>query len=90
MNVTTLLTAIAIIGVGWGTVTSVRIFDALRKRGHSVNFLWLRLYLPSYVHRYAVLTKEETGKTGPLFYHFVIAFNVALVAVLVLALLTQM
>ncbi len=90
MNVTTLLTAIAIIGVGWGTVTSIRILDALRKRGHSVNFFLLRLYLPSYVHRYAVLTKEETGKTGPLLYHFVIAFNVALVAVLVLALLKHM
>ena len=46
-----------------------------------MSFIWIRLMLPVCVHRYARVTRPETGKTGPLFYHFVIAFNLALVAV---------
>ena len=34
---------------------------------------------PVYAHRYKKITLEETGKVGPLFYHWVIAINTALV-----------
>jgi hypothetical protein len=35
--------------------------------------------LPVYAHRYKKITLNETGKVGPLFYHWVIAINTALV-----------
>jgi len=35
--------------------------------------------LPVYAHRYKKITLEETGKAGTLFYHYVIAANIALV-----------
>ncbi|MCW8804901.1 MAG: hypothetical protein OQK56_00455 [Ignavibacteriaceae bacterium] len=35
--------------------------------------------LPVYAHRYKKITLEETGKVGTLFYHWVIAINIALV-----------
>ena len=83
MNITTLLIVLAIGVVIWGIVAGIRVFDFLRRRGERVSFIWIKLMLPVYVHRYAQMTRAETGKTGALFYHYVIAFNLALVAVLV-------
>lgn len=38
-----------------------------------------------YLHEYAKLTREETGRVGPLFYHYVVPLNVALIVIIVLA-----
>jgi len=76
------LLGLAVTAAVWGVVAGILIFADLRRRGHQVSFLWLRLMLPMYVHRYADATRAETGKAGPLFYHFVVAFNLALVAAL--------
>lgn len=80
MNITWLLVGIAIVAGVCGMVTGIAICDSLRRRGEKVSFIWLRMMMPAYVHRYSRITREETGKTGPLFYHFVIAMNVSLVA----------
>jgi len=79
---TTIFFVLAFAAVIWGIVAGIRIFEFLRRRGDSVSFIWMRLMLPVYVFRYARITRAETGKTGPLFYHYVIAFNLALAAVL--------
>jgi hypothetical protein len=34
---------------------------------------------PVYANRYKKITLEETGKTGSLFYHWIISINTALV-----------
>lgn len=80
MSASTLLFVLAGVAVIWGIVSGMMIFDALRRRGEKVDFLLIRLLLPIWVHRYGVLTREEGGTTGSLFYHYVIAFTVALVA----------
>jgi len=64
----------------WASVTSVRIYDYLRKKNVPVSFLWLRVLIPKYLGQYREITLKETGRAGPLFYHFVISINVALVA----------
>ncbi len=87
MSTSTLLFGLAIVAAVWGIVAGLRIFEALRRRGEKVSFVWIRLMLPVYVHRYAEVTRAETGRAGPLFYHYVVAFNLALAAVLVAALL---
>jgi hypothetical protein len=33
----------------------------------------------SYLHQYAKVTRQETGRIGPLFYHYVVPLNLALV-----------
>jgi hypothetical protein len=38
-----------------------------------------------YLHEYARVTREETGRVGPLFYHYVVPLNIALVLVIILA-----
>jgi hypothetical protein len=39
----------------------------------------LRLYIIKYIHQYKKISKQETGKIGPLYYPCVISVNLALV-----------
>jgi hypothetical protein len=59
-------------------VSSIMIYNYLKNRGEKVNFLLLRLMLLSYASKYRELTKQETGKTGILFYLWIISINAAL------------
>ena len=79
MNVTIFLAVIAFIAVGWYVVAGIMIFTNLQKRGEKVYFIFLNFMLPFYANRYKKITKEETGKPGLLFYHWIIAINTALV-----------
>jgi len=63
----------------WNGITSGMIYFDLRGRGEKVNFFLLRMMAPWYAHRYRKITREETGRTGPLFYHYVVSINGALV-----------
>ena len=63
----------------WNGVVSGMIYFDLRGRGESVNFFLLRVIAPFYAYRYRRITREETGRTGPLFYHWVVSINGALV-----------
>jgi len=65
------------------TVTSILIAAALDKRGVKINIILIRFLIPKYAHQYKTITKMETGKTGPLFYWWVLSINVALVSFLV-------
>ena len=69
----------------WAVVAAILIAADLSKRGISVSFVWLRLMILKYLHEYSKVTQEETGRVGPLFYHYVVPLNVALVIVVVLA-----
>jgi len=65
------------------TVTSILIFAALDRRGVKTNFLLIRFLIPKYAHQYKAITKQETGKTGALFFWWVLSINLALVAFLI-------
>ena len=69
----------------WAVTASILIARDVQTRGVEVSFLWLRLMILKYLHDYARLTREETGRVGPLFYHYVVPLNVALVIAVVLA-----
>ena len=79
------LIAIGAICVVWAVVAAVLIAADLQKRGVKVSLVWLRLMILKYLHEYSKVTREETGRVGPLFYHYVVPLNVALVVVVVLA-----
>ena len=76
---TGLLYFIGIVCVVWALAAAVMIAAYLDRRGSKVSFLWLRLLILKYLHEYASLTREETGHVGPLFYHYVVPLNTALV-----------
>ena len=77
MTPTAVFLTIMIASAFWGAVSAVRIVAALKAREQKASVLWARLFMPLYLHRYAETTRSETGKAGPLFYHYVISFNLA-------------
>ena len=80
-----LLIVLALLCAVWAGVASIAIARDLSRRGQSVNIFWLRVMILKYLHEYARVTREETGSVGPLFYHYVVPLNVALVLVIILA-----
>lgn len=78
MNVSYLLLTVALGCVAWNIVVSILICIELGKKGVKVNYLFIKALIPVYAHQYKKMTREETGKPGPLFYHWVISINAAL------------
>jgi hypothetical protein len=79
MELYVILAIPAVAGGFWNIATSIRILGELRQRNMKASFLWLRAMAPVYAFRYKKVTTEETGKPGPLFYHWIISINLALV-----------
>lgn len=67
----------ALVFVGLFIIFSIIIVHEVSKRGVKINFFWLRLYIIKYIHLYRKLTKEETGKVGPLYFPCIISVNLA-------------
>ena len=81
--VTVLFASMAVCSLIWYVVATMLIYENLRRRGEKVSFFWLRVLAPFYASKYRELTRKETGKTGGLFYQWVVSIN--LTAVLILA-----
>jgi hypothetical protein len=79
------LISLALVCAVWGIVSALLIAADLKKRGIQVNYLWLRFLILKYLGQYAQITQKETGRIGPLFYHYVLPLNVALVLCVILA-----
>lgn len=79
MNLTLFFAVIAGIAMVWYVVTTLMIYDNLKKRKVNVQFLFLRFMAPSYANRYKKITLNETGKVGSLYYHWIFAINIALI-----------
>ena len=73
-----LFTALAAVSVVWAVVASLCMGAWLSRHGVRVNWLLFRMLMPWYVHRYHGMTKEIDGHSGPLFMHFVVPINLAL------------
>jgi hypothetical protein len=84
MNLTIAFFVLALIAIAWYVTTSILIYDFLRKKNVKVSFMLLRLLIFSYISQYKRITLKETGKSGPLFYHWVISINIALLAVILM------
>ena len=81
---TVLLVPLILAFVCWAVVASILITRELEKRGISIEYLWLRVMIFKYVEQYRRVTREETGRVGPLFYHYVIPLWIALVLAVIL------
>jgi hypothetical protein len=79
MNFVIIFTFVAAAAVAVYLVSSIMIFDQLKKRDIKVSFIFIRFLIPFYAHKYKKITITETGKTGWLFYYWVISINTALV-----------
>jgi len=72
------LIGLAMACVFWNVVASILICIELGKRGIKVNFVFIKALIPWYAHRYKNVTLQETGQVGPLFYHWLVSINGAL------------
>lgn len=79
MNITIFFAVIGGIALIWYVVSSIMIYNELNKRNVRVNFIFIRFMIIPYANKCREITKKETGKVGSLFYHWVIAINIALV-----------
>jgi len=70
---------LALISVGVFVTLAMMMKHEVSRRGVKISILWLRLYLVKYMQKYKQMTKEETGKVGPLFYPCIISIYMALV-----------
>jgi len=78
MKLSIFFAVVAVACAIWNVVTSLRIYDDLRRRKIPVNFLWLRVQAPKYAFQYKKITTLENGKPGPLFNHWIVSINLAL------------
>ena len=84
-----ILLGLALVFVGVFILFAILIVNEVSKRGVKISFLRLRLYIIKYIHEYRKLTKEETGKVGPLYYPCIVSVNLALICALIGLLLRQ-
>lgn len=73
------LFGLALACVVWNVAAGILICRALERRGVKVNYVFIKVLLPWYAHRYKRITEEETGRVGVLFTHWIISINAALV-----------
>ncbi len=83
MDAMTILIVFLCLCVAWHVVATLLIYSNLRRRDQRVSFIWLRLMSPWYASQYKKITRKETGRVGPLFYHWIVSINLALVLALV-------
>lgn len=79
MSTTIFFAVIAGIAIVWYVISSILIYNELKKRNVKVNFILIRFMIISYANQYKKITMKETGKVGLLFYHWLVSINVALV-----------
>ena len=80
-----LLIALILIAAAWAVATSILIARYLERRGHSISILWFRAMIFKYIGQYRQITRQETGRVGPLFYHYVVPLLVLLALAITLA-----
>ena len=61
-------------------ISTMMIFNVLKKRGEKVNFFLIRLFMISYAFKYKEITKKETGSIGYLFYLWISSINLTLIS----------
>jgi len=79
MSLTIFFAVIAGIALIWYVVSSIMIYNELKRRNVKVNFIFFRFMIIPYANKYKKITKKETGKVSSLFYHWVISINTTLV-----------
>jgi hypothetical protein len=79
---------IALACIIWSITALMIISSKVSKSGTRVHFFLITLLFFRYISIYEDLTRKETGKKGPLVYHFIIPLWIALIIVVIYILIT--
>ncbi len=74
----TFFLVLAILSAAIGVGLMIAMANYLQTRGQDINWVFLRLFILKYVSQYRYTTIKESGRSGPLFYPFVVSMNLAL------------
>lgn len=77
MLVSNLFIALAAVCAVWSVVAAILLARAMEQYGTRTPFLFVGVLVFRNLHRYQEVTRRETGKTGPLFYSYVVPINLA-------------
>ena len=88
MTVYDILMIIALVCIIWSVTALMLISGKVSRSGTRVQFFLITLLFFRYISVYEDLTRKETGRTGPLVYHFAIPLWITLVLVIVWILLS--
>jgi len=69
--------------LAWAITSMVLIISKVEKSGTKVNFFLIKLFIFKYISQYNEVTRQEKGRVGPLFYHFIVPMWIAFGLVLV-------
>ena len=83
MNAVETLLFLAVLCGLWAALSAVSIAHALHRRGLMTPAPLIGLFVFRNLRSYRAITLAETGRTGPLFYSYVVAINLAVVLVLI-------
>ena len=83
MSTLDVLMIIALVCIVWSITSLMIISGKVSKSGTRVHFFLITLLFFRYISIYEDLTRKETGKVGPLVYHFVMPLWIALILVIV-------
>lgn len=78
MNLSNLFLAMGLAAMLFNVVVTMVIISKLSNRGVKINFFFLRLLYPKYVHQYKKMVFQETGKESPLYFLWLVSINLAL------------
>lgn len=67
------LAGLALLFIACNIAVQIMIANYLRKRGYSVNLWLIRFYILRYLGQYREASIKEYGKTGHLFYAFIVS-----------------
>ena len=88
MDVYDILMIIAFVCIVWSITALMLISAKVSRSGTRAHFFLITLLFFRYVSVYEDLSRKETGKTGPLVYHFIIPLWMALIIVIIWILLS--
>jgi hypothetical protein len=83
-----IIMAAALLCVIWAVAALILITRKVTGKGEKINFFLFNLILLRNLSKYQDVTRSERGRTGGLYYHFVIPMWIAFAFVVVWALLS--
>ncbi len=78
-----IIMAAALLCVVWAVTSLILITRKVTGKGEKINFFLFNLILLRNLSKYQEMTRTEKGRTGGLFYHFVIPMWIAFAFVVV-------
>ncbi|MFC2098153.1 hypothetical protein ACFLSP_00275 [Bacteroidota bacterium] len=88
MSILDILMIIAFVCIIWSITSLMILSGKVSKSGTRVHLFLITLLFFRYISIYEEMTKKETGRKGPLVYHFIIPLWIALIVVVIWILLS--